>query len=296
MTDPKRLGLSCALSTPFKDAVTIDTLRLTEHAVWCLREGCDSVTLFGTTGEGAAVGLDERRRAVAALLAAGIAPSNILSGVTACDVAGAAAQGRLAMEAGLHGLLLTPPFYFRDASDDGLFAWFSAVFAAMGGTARNVFVYHIPGMTGVALSLDLVDRLKTTFPGVVVGVKDSGGDWAHTERLLGRHRDLQVLVGDERHLARAVRLGGAGSICGLANLMPGLLRKAAHEGVDDPRFAGAVTAVLRYPFMAAVKAAIAVRRRDPRWRLMAPPLTALTDADAKRLGADLDAVLAAAAA
>ena len=296
VTGTKRLGLSCALSTPFADAVAVDTARLAEHALWCLQEGCDSVTLFGTTGEGAAVGLGERRRSIDALRAAGIPANRILSGVTACDVAGAAAQARLAMEAGLDGLLLTPPFYFRDASDDGLFAWFSAFFAAMGGTARNVFLYHIPSMTGVALSLDLIERLKTTFPGVVVGVKDSSGDWAHTERLLGRHGDLQILVGDERHLARAVRLGGAGSICGLANLMPSLLRKAAHDGVDDPRFTGAVAAVMRYPFMAAVKAAIAARRRDPRWRLMAPPLTALTEADAQRLGADLDAVLAARAA
>ena len=101
------------------------------------------------------------------------------------------------------------------------------------GNARNVYLYHIPSMTGVPLSVDLVGRLKTAFPGVVVGVKDSSGDWANTEKLLAAHRDLQILVGDERQLARAVRQGGAGTICGLANLLPGIVRKAAHEGIDD---------------------------------------------------------------
>ena len=95
-------------------------------------------------------------------------------------------------------------------------------------------------MTGVPLSVDLIGRLKTAFPGVVAGVKDSSGEWQNTEKLLAAHGDLQILVGDERQLARAVRQGGAGTICGLANLMPGVVRKAAHDGVDDPRIANAV--------------------------------------------------------
>jgi len=228
------------------------------------------------------------------LLAAGIAPSQLLSGVTACALDDAVAQARVAMDAGLHGLLLTPPWYFRDASDDGLFAWFSAFFGMI--KARNVYLYHIPSMTGVPLSVDLVGRLKTAFPGVVVGVKDSSGDWANTERLLAAHRDLQILVGDERQLARAVRQGGAGTICGLANLLPGIVRKAAHDGVDDARIATAVEVIMRHPFMPAVKTLIAQQRGDPGWRVMAPPLAPLTDADARRLTAEFEKVLTAKAA
>ena len=92
----------------------VDTARLADHANWCLREGCDSITLFGTTGEGAAVGVADRERSIEALLAAGIAPAQLLSGVTACALDDAVAQARVAIDAGLHGLLLTPPLYFRD--------------------------------------------------------------------------------------------------------------------------------------------------------------------------------------
>src|SRR5436190_24199932 len=80
----KRLGLSCAISTPFTPAARVDTARLADHANWCLREGCDSITLFGTTGEGAAVGVVDRQASVKGLLAAGIGPTQLLSGVTAC--------------------------------------------------------------------------------------------------------------------------------------------------------------------------------------------------------------------
>lgn len=286
--------LSCALSTPFSSDARIDTARLAEHTKWCLDEGCDSITLFGTTGEGAAVGVAERERAIRALLAAGIAPARLISGVTACALDDAVAQARVAIEAGLHGLLVTPPFYFRDANDDGLFAWYGAFLSAL-PNARNVYLYHIPSMTGVALSSALIGRLKAVFPRVA-GVKDSSGDWGNTETLLKAHGDLQILVGDERHVARAVRNGGAGTICGLANLLPGLMREAVHEGIDDPRIAAAVEAVARHPFMPAVKALIAHRRRDPAWRIMAPPLSPLPDADAQRLIRDFDAVAAAKAA
>ena len=165
----------------------------------------------------------------------------------------------------------------------------------MVGKARNVYLYHIPSMTGVPLSVDLVGRLKTAFPGVVVGVKDCSGDWQNTEQLLAAHGDLQILVGDERQLARAVRQGGAGTICGLANLLPGVVRKAAHDGVDDPRIASAVKAIMRYPFMPAVKTLIAQQRGDAGWRVMAPPLTPSDDADAQRLVNEFEKIFAKAA-
>jgi len=288
------LGLSCALSTPFRQDARVDTTRLAAHANWCLAEGCDSITLFGTTGEGAAVGVADRERSIKALLA-DIAPSRLLSGVTACSPDDAVAQARVATDAGLHGLLLTPPWYFRDVPDDGLFAWFARVLEMI-GNARNVYLYHIPSMTGIPLSVSLVGRLKTAFPGVVVGVKDSSGDWQNTEQLLAAHGDLQILVGDERHLARAVRQGGAGTICGLANLLPGMVRKAAHDGIDDPRIASAVEAIARHAFMPAVKTLIAQQRGDPGWRIMAPPLMPLNEAEAKRLVGEFEKVLAAKAA
>lgn len=291
-----RLGLSCAISTPFTPAGRVDTKRLADHANWCLREGCDSITLFGTTGEGAAVGVADRDASIKALLASGIKPTQLLSGVTACALEDAVAQAKVAMDAGLHGLLLTPPWYFREVSEDGLFAWFSACLRALGAHARNTFLYHIPSMTGVPLSVDLVGRLKKAFPGVVAGVKDSSGAWENTEKLLAAHGDLQILVGDERQLARAVKQGGAGTICGLANLMPGVVRKAAHDGVDDPRIAQAVTAIMQFSFMPAVKALIADQRKDAGWRTMAPPLTALTDAQAQKLIADYGKLSAAKAA
>jgi 4-hydroxy-tetrahydrodipicolinate synthase len=286
-----RFGLSVALSTPFDRAGGVDIPRLVAHAQWCLANGCDSVTLFGTTGEGASVGLSTRGRVFEAVLKAGIAPRQLLSSVVASAIEDAADQATQALDLGFRGLLLTPPFYFREISEDALFHWFAHLFQRLGPKARDMFAYHLPGVTGVPLSVALIGRLKREFPGVVVGVKDSSATWANTAALLEHHSELMILVGDERDLAKAVRMGGSGSICGLANFAPHILGGAAREGRDDARIRPVVEAIVRYPVLPSVKAMIAHQKNDPAWRIMRPPQADLDNVRAAKMIAEVDAAL-----
>ncbi|MGH6815351.1 MAG: dihydrodipicolinate synthase family protein [Hyphomicrobiaceae bacterium] len=288
-----RFGLSAALATPFERSGALDVPRLVAHAQWCLANGCDSITLFGTTGEGASIGLSARHRAIAAAIDAGIAPrTQLLCAVAASSIEDVAAQAALALDAGCRGVLLTPPFYFRGVDDDALFAWFGQLFDRLGARARDMFAYHLPDVTGMPLSVSLIGRLKTAFPGTIVGVKDSSADWANTAALLDEHSDLTILVGDERDLAKAVRLGGSGTICGLANVAPEILTRAAHDGHDDPRIRPVVEAIGRFPVLPAVKALIAHQKRDPAWRTMRPPLADLDAGEIPRLVSAFESALA----
>jgi 4-hydroxy-tetrahydrodipicolinate synthase len=296
-SDTRRIGLNCALSTPFTERGAIDLPRLAAHARSLIERGCDSVTLFGTTGEGASIGIAERHRAIGAFGAAGFDfPRQVVVGVAAVTVADAVEQARAGYAMNCRAILLAPPFYFGGAGDEGLFGFFSAVFEALGAELRDIILYHIPGMTRNAVSVELTQRLQAAFPGAVIGVKDSNGDWAATERRLQELQGLQVLVGDERQLARAVRMGGGGTICGLANLAPELMRPLAHDGRDDPRVGAIVEAIVRRPVMAAVKALIADSLSDPEWRRMRPPLEALPEAEGRALAAEVAAIRAPKAA
>jgi len=292
-----RIGLSCALSTAFRADGGVDAVRTLAHGKWVLANGGDSVTLFGTTGEGASFDLGERHALLGAFAGAGLAMRRqIVAGVTAATVGDAIAQARAAYEADCRAVLMTPPFYFPDPSDAGVFAWFAAVFEGLGGSLRDVLIYHIPSMTRVGFTPALMARLRAAFPGAVIGIKDSTGSWESAKGFLDAHRDLQILVGDERLIARAVREGGSGTICGLANLRPDLLRGAARDGTDDPRIAACVAAIVADPFMPAVKALIAHRTNDGEWRRMRAPLAALDDARARALVARFDAAQAGSAA
>jgi 4-hydroxy-tetrahydrodipicolinate synthase len=288
---PTRFGLSCAITTPMQEGGAVDLPRLTRHARYVLSEGCDSITLFGTTGEGAALGLPARDRMIGAVLGAGIdASKQLYVGIAAASLHEALDQAKMGMDVGAKGLLVAPPFYFKGVSDDGLFSWFSQFITKLGAAARGIILYHIPSVTAVDISVALVDRLKKAFPGVIAGVKDSSCHWPTTEAFLKAHGELSILVGDERLLARAVREGGEGSICGLANLHPGWLRPLVYEGKDDPRVTQLVDTIVRFPVLPAVKALVGHLHGDAGFGAMRAPLEALSASDRAKLFAAYDAI------
>jgi len=293
MQSAKRFGLSCALALPLRDQFNIDYVRLKTHARRCLEAGCSSVTVFGTTGEGASVSLAEREKILDALLAAGINLRNqVLGGVAAASVGDAVEQARVLIDRDCRAVLLAPPFYFKNVTDEGLYGWFSQVFETIGQRAQDIILYHIPSVTEVALSVGLISRLKAAFPNLVKGVKDSGSDWAYTENLLRAHNDLLILIGNERHLASGVRLGAQGAILGLANLCPEILLKLIETGEEDSRIVALVIEILKFPFTPAVKALLAHRQKDPAWLYVRPPLEALSEAEAARLAQAYDGIVA----
>jgi 4-hydroxy-tetrahydrodipicolinate synthase len=281
-------GLSCALALPVHQDSSIDFPRLTVHASRLLEAGCSSVTVFGTTGEGSSVSLSEREQVLGALLDAGIAlRPHVIGGATAAAVDDAVDQSRMLIDRDCRGVLLAPPFYFKNVTDEGLYRWFSQVLEKIGKRARDVFLYHIPSVTQTPLSIELIGRLKAAFPEVVVGVKDSGGDWTYTEKLLRTHGDSILLVGDERHLAAGVRLWAQGAISGLANVHPERLLRLIETAEEDPPVIELVNEILKFPVTSAVKALIAHRQNDPAWLNVRAPLVALTEAEAARL-ADIE--------
>ena len=277
-------GLSVALATPFSEDGNILTETLARHANAVLAGGADSVTLYGTTGEGASVAAHERRIGLSALLAAQCPPERIVLGVCANALADAKAQIAEGFAQGVTRFLVLPPFYFKGVGDRALFDWFGALLAQTDPSAR-IILYHIPQITQVPLSVDLVARLAAHAPDRVIGVKDSSGDWDNAQALIATGA-LPVLVGDERLLHRAVAIGGAGSICGVANLYPNRLARVVQTATEDPWISGLVDRVVSVPVIPALKALLAAQTGDLSWERLRGPLEPLTQDDRARLFAD----------
>jgi 4-hydroxy-tetrahydrodipicolinate synthase len=151
-------------------------------------------------------------------------------------------------------------------------------------------------VTAVELSVDLIGRLRDAFGAVISGVKDSSGNWTYTEKLLAAHKDIAILIGDERDLAAGVRLGGQGAISGMANLFPDRLLRMVNDGQDDAELVDAVRKLLNYPVTPAVKALVARHTGDMEWRHVRAPLVALNDADFDAIGSVFDGLHMAKAA
>jgi 4-hydroxy-tetrahydrodipicolinate synthase len=271
-----RFGISPALVTPFSED-GVDVRRLADHAKDCIARGCRTATIFGTTGEGPSVGATERNRVAEMLISLGIEAHRLVEGVIACSLEEAIYGTSQALRRGAHAVLLAPPFYFRQVPDDAVVAWYAAVFDGVGGDLRDIILYHIPGMTGVPLSHHVIARLAQRFPGAIRGVKDSACDADATMTLIEAFPDLDILVGDETYLGRACAAGAAGSICGLANIVPEAVIALAENGRDDPRVVELVRELTRHPVIPMVKALVAHVRRDSTWAAARPPLPTLDE-------------------
>jgi 4-hydroxy-tetrahydrodipicolinate synthase len=280
--------------TPFDKDGNVDLMKTAQHAKTMLTNGCDSVTLFGTTGEGFGISLLDRRAMLTEVVKALPGTARIHAGVISSGIDDAATLARTAYEDGACGLLLAPPFFMKGICDDGLFNWFSAVFDKIGAPLNNVILYHIPGQTAVPISVSLVSRIRAAYPGIVTGIKDSSGDWSSTEAYLAAHGDIAILVGDERQLPRAMAHGAQGSICGTANFMPGLLRDIIHGGSDGAAVTKIVEMVVSGPVIPAVKVLTAHVNRDSSFVAPRPPLVPLPNADALSLVNAFDAEIASA--
>lgn len=277
-----------AVATPLNADLGIDTGALVAHVQGLVEDGIDLLTLFGTTGEGASFSDAERDAALAACSNAGIGHQMLGSGIFALTSAEAGVSARRAFDNGCGHVLVAPPSYYKGLEDEGLYRWFSEVIEAMGDAPGNVVLYHIPGVTAVGLSHELIDRLAAGFPQVVAGVKDSSGDWPYTEKLIARRGSLKVLVGHDGQVFRGVCAGSSGSIAGSANLLPKVIRAIVHDGEDHPQIGALIDSVLTYPVIPAVKALIAHRTGVPSWAAVRPPLSRMTQEQAATLCATLD--------
>lgn len=268
-----QFGILTALLTPFAADGSIDGERLASHAAAMVKRGAAGVTLFGTTGEGASISAGERNAGIRALLDAGLPGTRTVLGVYGSAVADVAAQIDEGLRAGISRFLVPPPFYFSDAGEDGVFQWFSELLDTTDPSA-GIILYNIPQVTGVGVSPSLVRQLKEAYPARIIAIKDSSGDWENAVQLLDS-KMLPVLVGDERLLHKAVPMGCAGSITGVANLYPERLCSIMASSKEDAMLNRTVDRIVALPVVPTLKVLLADALDDPVWENLRAPLTRL---------------------
>lgn len=297
MSVDKFRGVVAPILTPFNDDSSIATDLYADLARRLIDQGCIGLAPFGTTGEALSVGIDERIAAIRSLIESGIDPSILIPGTGLSNIADTVRLSRACMDLGCAAVMTLPPFYYKGVSDDGLYDYFARLVTELGRDAR-IFLYHIPPVAVVGISVDLARRLHAEFPQQVVGIKDSSGDWNNTRALFDID-GLIVYPGSELPLLDALELGGPGCITATANVNAGDIarvvslydagdRAAAaslHDSVRKRRLT-----IQQYAPIPAQKRLLARQCGDPRWANVRPPLQPMSAVRGDELAALLETI------
>ena len=283
MADARMSGVLCPVITPFNDDLSPDPDRLIRQCQWLLSQNV-GLAVFGTNSEANSLSVGEKIVLLDRLVDAGIDVSRMMPGTGLSALTETVRLTKHAVELGCAGTLMLPPFYYKDVSNDGLFASFAEVIERVGNAALRIYLYHIPPVSQIAISLDLIERLVKAYPEVVVGIKDSSGDWNNTNAMLERRWDnFRVFAGAETFLLQNMRGGGAGCISATANINPAAIDRLYREWqspeaddlqkeLDEIR-----ETAMAFPMIPALKATVAHFSSDTQWRTVRPPLLALAD-------------------
>jgi len=295
LSAPNRLsGVLCPVITPYSKDLSPNADALIRQCEWLLSQNV-GLAVFGTNSEANSLSVGEKIELLDRLVDAGIDRNRMMPGTGCCALSDTVRLTRHAVSLGCAGNLMLPPFYYKDVSDDGLFASYAEVIERVGSDRLRIYLYHIPPIAQVGLSIDLIERLVLTYPNTVVGIKDSSGDWNNTCAILQRGwDDFRVFAGSESFLLRNMQNGGAGCISATANVNPAAIDQLfaawqSAEAADMQENLDAIRDVFqKYPMIPALKAAVAAFSNDANWRIVRPPLTALDREQQESLKSELD--------
>lgn len=207
-------GVFTAMVTPFDSAQSVDLRWMRQHLEFLRLGGVDGIVSCGTNGEGHSLSLSERcaivdflcahRKKLKLIVSAGF-PSltETLEFAQFCD------------SRRVDALLITPPYFDPQPSEDGLAAWFEYLAQRV---RTPIFLYNIPQMTGIVITPSLWRRLSRFTQ--IIGVKDSTGDIASTRAFIESAPNKLIFVGHDKCSAAALHSGASGVITGLSNVFP----------------------------------------------------------------------------
>jgi 4-hydroxy-tetrahydrodipicolinate synthase len=279
-------GVIPALISPLRSDGKVDepaVARLVEHVI---SGGVNGVLALGSTGETASLDETARRTLLSNVVAAAAGRVPVLCGVAQSHLSAARVEVEAAARLGAAAALVTPPFYYLIDQ--------ATLLAFYRGLAKDsplpILLYNIPQYTKVVAQPETVATLARE--GTIAGIKDSSRDFEYFEAVCIATRELtrfRIFTGSDTMLLASIAMGGAGTICGAANVAPGWIVRiyddfqrgdlaAARAGQD--KLYELVLALRGGVFPAAIKAACHLQRICEPW--CATPVAPLDDqAEAK---------------
>lgn len=291
MRTEKLNGLWVASLTPLAADGRIDAGLFAAHCRWLFSRGVDGVAVFGTTGEGQSFSVRERIDAVDGLLRAGIPGERIVVGTGCAAVPDAVELTRHALISDVAAAMILPPFFWKGQDDAAVAHGIGSVIAGVNDPRLRTILYHIPQVSAVNINTGAIALLRQRFGAMVAGIKDSSADYTHFDAAFTAFPEMLHFVGAEPQFARVLEVGGAGTICGLGNVVPSIMARL-REGRGGAKDAQReIETFCRFfigrPFLQSTRAMLAQLSGEAAWLRTRAPLVAFDAAEAAAIAAAL---------
>jgi 4-hydroxy-tetrahydrodipicolinate synthase len=209
-------GVMPAITTPFRDDLSVDAGLLVKQIGALVEAGCTGVVALGSLGEGGSLSKGEKKAVLRLCREALAGRAALVAGVAALTTAEARRLAQLGAEAGCDGLMVLPPYVYKGDWRETR-AHFEAVIA---GTPLPCMLYNNPIAYGTDVLPHELRALADALPNLEA-VKESSADVRRITaiRSLCGER-LAILVGVDDAIVEGIAAGAVGWIAGLADALP----------------------------------------------------------------------------
>jgi 4-hydroxy-tetrahydrodipicolinate synthase len=226
MTMSKFAGVIAAAVTPLNSRSEPDLAAFPQLLDFLQERGNHGALILGTTGEGPSFSVRQRQAILRAAIKIKVNHPDflLLAGTGTPSLDETILLTRFAFNQGYDAVVVLPPYYFKKTPAVGLQEWFSMVIEHAVPKDKFLFAYHIPQISGVPITIELMENLHNRFPSRFAGIKDSSGD-SEFAKQLGHlfGENLRIFTGNDRLFSTALENHAAGCITALANIASPIL-------------------------------------------------------------------------
>ena len=280
-------GTYCASLTPFNQDYTINKRLLLEHCNNLLSQKVDGIAVFGSTGEGNSLSIEEKLDAINYLIENKIDPRKLLPSTGLSSIKDTVFFTKAVVKMKVRGVLVLPPFYYKKVSSDGIIDYYRRLIEEVSHTKLHYILYHIPQVSGVNIDFNVIEKLLSSYPDNIVGIKDSSGDSDNMLKMIKYFKDFSVFSGSDSLALKVVKSGGAGAITAVSNISGKLLSFIINNWKEESSISNFTelqnlqaeirSTVFHHQPISTLKAFLSTRDDNPEWNRLLPPLTTLQE-------------------
>ncbi len=286
-------GVYSAALTPIKQDLSINQDLYLRHCQYLMRQGHDGLAIFGTTGEANSFSPKERKENLEFLLSHKIDPKVLIPGTGSSSLNEAIDMTKHAANYKVKAVLLLPPFYYKNVSDEGIINYYRHIIEKVGENSMQYLLYHIPQNSYVPISFKTIEILLKFYPKNIIGLKDSSGDSERMMKMVKYFNNFAVFCGHDSLALNVVKRGGAGAITAGTNICGKLLNfiiknyKKENEiknFLELQKLLKQIRQVITsHEPISLMKAYFSIVDNIPEWNNVLPPLKKINDPQNQKL-------------